>query len=421
MANRSLHNALTDTAVKSAKQGVKPYTMPDGNGLQLLIKPNGSKVWEVRYTLNGKTTKTTIGTYPTVKLADARKKRDEYKEMAQKGINPVQAKREAKQAAIASIKGQFHLVVREWADSLTCSASYTKKRYRAFERDVFPYFCKYDQGHKILSSRHIAEIEHDELFKIIKTKEIAAPETAKRIYQDLRSVWEFAISSGYTEAMTPLKIKKSTLPRPPVRHYPKITDEDILRELLQAIDKYKGQPITRLMLKFVTIVPLRAENLCALRWEQIDLEKGVLSIKRAEMKVKDSNLPDFVVPLPRQATEILRETYILTGWGQWVFHGLKNIHAPINKETGNKALRLMGFTDEAAGRKQTLHSFRGTFRSLVETYRQEHGKPHEVMERCLDHHEKNRAVRAYAHRADYAEQIGQLLQWWADYLDGLKK
>jgi integrase len=220
--------------------------------------------------------------------------------------------------------------------------------------------------------------------------------------------------------MTPLKIQKSTLPKPPKRHYPKITDEAILKELLLAIDSYTGQPITRLMLKFVSLIPLRAENLCTLRWDQIDRRKGLLGIERADMKVKDPNLPDFIVPLPKQARDVLDELHPLTGWGTWVFHGLKDIHGPINRETGNKALRLMGFTDAKAGRKQTLHSFRGTFRSLVETHRQEHGAPFEVMERCLDHHEKNAAARAYSHQADYTKQIGELFQWWADYLEGIK-
>ncbi len=420
MANRSIHKALTDTAARAAKAQEKPYTLPDGNGLQLLIKPNGSKVWEIRYTVHGKAKKTTAGTYPATTLKQAREKRDEYKALAQQDINPVQAKREAKQAKIAEQKGQFHLVVQEWADALQCGKAYADKRYRAMERDLFPYFCKYDSSHNIVSSKHIAEIEHGELNKAIQAKAVATAETAKRLYQDSKLIWEHAISHGYTEVMTPLKIKKSVLPKPKKKHYPKITDEAALKELLEAIDRYKGQPITRLMLKFVAIVPLRAENLCKLRWEQVDLEKGVLTIRRAEMKVKDSNLPDFIVPLPHQAVEVLTEVHQLTGWGQWVFHGLQNIHAPINTETGNKALRIMGFTDEEAGRKQTLHSFRGTFRSLVETHRQEHGASFETMERCLDHQEKRAEVRAYSHKSDYTKQMGELFQWWSDYLDGVK-
>jgi integrase len=419
MANRSIQNALTDTAVKNAKPKEKPYTMPDGNGLQLLIKPNDKKSWEVRYTVNGKMKKTSIGTYPSVTLKEARIKRDEFKALAYKGIDPIQAKREAKQQQEAEEKGQFHLVVQEWADNLTCTKTYATKRYRAMERDVFPYFCKYDKTHAIESSKHISKIEHGELNKAIQTKAIATPETAKRLYQDFKLIWEHAISHGYTEVMTPLKIKKSVLPKPKKKHYPKITDETTLKQLLNKIDTYHGQPITRLMLKFVSVIPLRAENLCKLRWEQIDMEKGVLTIKRAEMKVKDDNLPDFIAPLPHQAIDILKEVQQITGWGKWVFHGLKDMHSPINAETGNKALRAMGFNDEENGRKQTLHSFRGTFRSLVETHRQKHNANFETMERCLDHHEKRAEVRAYSHEADYQQQMGELFQWWSDYLENL--
>jgi integrase len=198
--------------------------------------------------------------------------------------------------------------------------------------------------------------------------------------------------------MTALKISKSSLPKPKPKHYPKITNEDTLRELLNATDNYKGHPITRSMLKFVVRIPLRAENLCKLRWEQIDMDNCIMTIARHEMKVKDAQLPDFVVPLPHQVMEILRDVHQLTGWGKWVFHGLKNIHAPINAETGNKALRAMGFNDESRGKKQTLHSYRGTFRSLVETNRQEHGAPFEVMERCLDHHEGSLEILCHSDR-----------------------
>ena len=406
--------------VKGAKPAEKAYTMADGDGLQLLVKPNGSKLWEVRYTVKCKAKKTSVGSYPIVTLSAAREKALEYRRLAYEGTDPIDAKKEEKRAAEAAQNGQLHLVVREWADSLTCSKTYADKRYRAFERDIFPYFCKYDSLHNVLSSQHISEIRHEDLFKAIKAKEVQTPETAKRLYQDAKLIWEFAISCGYTEIMTPLKIRKSALPKPQIKHYAKITDESVLKELLQEIENYKGQPITRFMLRFVTLIPLRAENLCKLRWEQIDLEKGILTIRRSEMKVKDGNLPDFVVPLPKQAIEVLKEVHVLTGWGTWVFHGLQNIHAPINTETGNKALRIMGFNDEEAGRKQTLHSFRGTFRSLVETYRQSHNNPFEVMERCLDHHEKNTAARAYSHKADYSRQMGELFQWWADFIESFK-
>jgi hypothetical protein len=138
------------------------------------------------------------------------------------------------------------------------------------------------------------------------------------------------------------------------------------------------------------------------------------------MKVKNKNLPDFKIPLPYQAIVILKEIKEVTGWGKWVFHGVRNNLEHANKESGNKALRALGFNDEVRGRKQTLHSFRGTFRSLAETYHDRHGARFEVMERVLDHHETKSSVRAYTHKADYTGQMRELLQWWADYLDEVK-
>lgn len=214
MANRAIKYALTDTEIKKAKANEKPYTLPDGNGLQLLVKTNGSKVWEIRYTIHGKTTKTTAGTYPTVSLASARKKRDEYKQLAQEGKNPVEVKRKKEIEVKREQEGQFHIVVKEWADNLKCSEGHAKKRYRAFERDIFPYFCKYDKNHKIESSRHIKDIGHAELLKAIKEKERTAPETAKRLFQDSRLLWQYAISHDYTEVLITLKIDKTVLPKP---------------------------------------------------------------------------------------------------------------------------------------------------------------------------------------------------------------
>jgi integrase len=171
------------------------------------------------------------------------------------------------------------------------------------------------------------------------------------------------------------------------------------------------------MLQFVAIIPIRAKNLTTLRWDMVDFEKSTITIPRSEMKDNDPNLPDFTIPLPRQAITILKETFNLTGWGRWVFCGIKDIHGPINNETGNKALRQMGFVDEKNGRKQTLHSFRGTYRSLVDTHQREHNAAYEVKTIVLDHHEQNKTERAYSHMADYTDQMRNLLQWWSDFLD----
>ena len=152
----------------------------------------------------------------------------------------------------------------------------------------------------------------------------------------------------------------------------------------------------------------------------IDWENKVITLPRIIMKNKDENLPEFTLALPKQVIEILKDTQQITGWGTWIFHGISNFHNHISLETCNKALRSMGFNDEANGRKQSLHSFRGTFRSLADTRHQEHQASFETKEAILDHHTTNTTVKAYNHKADYTEQMRSLSQWWANYLDELK-
>lgn len=429
MANR-ITTPLTDTRIKNAKPNAKKYTLSDGNGLQLLIKPDGKKIWEIRYTVNGKAKATTAGNYPAVSLREARLRRDEIKAKASSGIDPVQEKREIKKAKeeeekakADAVHAQFHNVVYEWLSTLKSAEITATKRKRAFERDLFPHFCTYDENHEIISSKPINEITHGALLKVITEKGKTAAETASRIFADCKQLWRYAVSHEYTDLDITMRIDKASVPKAEAKHRPKITDEKILGELLRAIDDYPcdGGMIVRNLLRFVSLIPLRAENLCALRWDQVDLEKAIITIPRSEMKLKNKNLPDCIMPLSSQALEILKELHSHTSWGQWVFHGLKDIKEHVNNESGNKALRLMGFTDEKSGRKQTLHSFRGTYRSLAETYHEQHGARFEVMERVLDHHEGNKVVRAYTHKADYTEQMRELLQWWADFLDKTKK
>lgn len=421
---------LTDTEIKKAKSAEKDYKLFDGGGLFLLIKPTGGKLWRLKYLFEGKEKLISLGTYPETTLAEARVKRDEYKREIAKGIDPSAERKESKakieEKAIeeqAAIEGQFHRVAYEWLATLKDVESTQNKRKASFEKDIFPYLCTYNEQHIIISSKHIKEITHPELLKILKIKERTAPEVAKRRFNDCKRLWKYAINHGYTEINVPDRITNDAfLPRKE-KHYPKITDEKILGELLRGIDDYKGEGgiIVRNILRFVSIMPLRADNLYKLRWNQVDFEKSIITIPRSEMKVKDQNLPDFVLPLPVQAINILKEVREVTGWGRWVFHGVRENLKHANKESGNKALRSMGFVDEKNGRKQTVHSFRGTFRSLSETYAREHGVSFEVRERALDHHEENKVVRAYTHKANYTEQMRELMQWWADFLDTTKK
>jgi integrase len=203
---------------------------------------------------------------------------------------------------------------------------------------------------------------------------------------------------------------------------PKITDLEILKELVNAIYNYNGGYSLRNALKFVLHVPLRAENLCNLKWSYIDFEKNILTIPREEMKLKNINLEDFKMPLTNEVIAILNEQKQIqtkfTDLKEYVFLGTNHTD-PINKESPNRALERLGFNDEKRGCKIRLHGFRGTFRSMIDTLDTKNKFSFDVKERALDHHEKNQVARAYNHKADYYEQLKPLMNYWSEYLIGI--
>lgn len=87
--------ALTDTACKNAKGREKPYKRGDGGGLYLLINPDGSKYWRMKYRFFEKEKLLSFGTYPLITLAEAREQRDIAKKQISKGIDPSKAKKDA--------------------------------------------------------------------------------------------------------------------------------------------------------------------------------------------------------------------------------------------------------------------------------------------------------------------------------------
>ncbi|AAP76866.1 tyrosine-type recombinase/integrase [Helicobacter hepaticus] len=278
------------------------------------------------------------------------------------------------------------------------------------------------QKKEIVSSLHIRDIHHSQISKIIMQLQLRIPEGAKRLLAHCYNIWQFALSRGLAEFNIIANIDKKTILLPKSdRHYAKITDRVVLGELMRAIDSYPNSIIIKCALQFVAIIPLRASNLALLKWEYIDFESKTLTIPRGNMKVKSNHLTDFTLPLPRQAIEILQEIKQFTGWGKLVFHASTKIHSPLVMESLNKALRSMGFADEKRGRKQTIHSFRGTFRSLCNTYQSEHNASFEIKEAVLDHKVGNRVTEAYLYKVEYVEQIRPLLQWWADFLDRVRE
>lgn len=400
---------LSEKEIKNAKPKEKAYTLADGKGLQLLIAPDGRKAWEFIYLSPKlhKRRKTSFGVYPSVTLADARAKREEWQNLIKQGIDPIDDKREVKAEVKREKESNFANVVKLWLEDQErrLSGNTHKRKKALFENTVL----------KAFGERSIDEIDHTEIIKIIEIKAIQTPETSRRLFTYLNDLWQFAVSRKHCKHNIIADIhKKSTLPTVKKVNYPKIVEPTILKELVTTLYRYHGHYSTKNALKFVLHVPLRASNLVTLRWSFIDFEKQLLTIPRQEMKSKDKNVNDFTLPLTDEAIAILKEQYLFTSNKEYVFVADSGKH--LNQETPNRALERLGFNDEVRGRRQRLHSFRGTFRSIAETNQMAHRCSYESREKVLDHAIGTQTERAYTNKADYTEEMRLLLSWWSKYV-----
>jgi len=397
---------LNDTKLKKLTyQKIKSNTYSDGQGLSLIVRPDNSKIWEFRYTspTEHKRRKTTFKNYPEISLSVARTKRDEYINLINKGIDPIDYHKAIKEESKNKIKGLFETIFNEWIEKQEEDlAPSTYKRKRALIiNDVVSQFKR----------RTISSIKHPEVVTILENKSKTAPETAKRLFNYLDNLWRYATMKGYCKFNIISNIHKSILKKTPNNSYAKITDSGILKELINELYSYNGHISTRNLLKFVLHVPLRASNLVTLKWSYIDFDRKLLTIPRELMKNKNNILPNFTMPLSDEVMEILQEQYTYTSNRSYIFVGDKGGH--IHPETGNQVLKKLDFNNEKKERKQRMHSFRGTFRSIVET---EHNASETVKEIALDHYTKDRISLVYKHKANYEKQLRELMNWWSEFI-----
>ena len=406
-------NILKDKEIKEAKAKEKLYFFNDGGGLRLAVKPNGTKLWEFRFTINSKRNVTTFKTYPTVTLEQARKKRDEYQKLINDGINPIEYFKQLKEENILDKNGMFLNISFEWLkkEEARTSPNTHINKVRAFEKDIIPF----------LKNKHIKEIAIKDVVKILEIKLLQSHDVATKIFSYLDSLFRYSVYKGYCNRNILNDIKRGDIiPSKKYRHYSKITDIDKFKELVNSIYTYNGSHSVRGALKLVLHLPFRAENVCNLKWEYVDFEKKVITIPRSEMKIKDINLDDFKLPMSEEVENILRDQYEISGYQEWVFLGTNN-RSPINSESPNKALKIMGFNDEVNGKKITLHGFRGTCRSLLDTLDIENKFSFEAKEKLLDHHNNSKVVRAYTNKSDYLNHIMPIVEFWSEFILSLRK
>ncbi|MFS8035676.1 tyrosine-type recombinase/integrase [Xanthobacter sp. AM11] len=392
---------LTDTALRTAKAVDKPYKMADGAGLYLLVNPTGSRLWRLKYRIEGREKLLAIGSYPDVSLAKARERREEARRLIAAGADPSALKKQTREEAKAAPGNTFRAVACEHLAKLTREglADITLAKRRWLLDFAYPHFGDLD----IAAVTSVAVLE--------ALREIEAKghhETARRLRSVIGSVFRYAIATARIEN-DPTFALRGALTTPKVRHRAAVTTPAELGKLLRAIDGYRGQPATTAALRLMPLLFPRPGELRAARWSEFDLDNAVWSIPAERMKMRRAHR----IPLPPQAVAILRDLYAITAGEDFAFPCIGAAKKPISENTLNGALRRLGFGPDVA----TAHGFRATATTLLN----ESGlwNP-DAIERQLSHAENNEVRRAYL-RGEHWEERGRMMAWWADYLDALRE
>ncbi len=383
---------LTDTKVKALKPKDKPYKVSDARGLYIHIQANGSKYWRLKYRFAGKEKLLSIGTYPDVSLADAREEMLAAKRQLRKNLDPSIEKKKLN----VNLENTFEGIAREWHSKQVnlWSEKHAKQVLKSLQDDIFPY----------LGSRPISEITSPDLLAVLRRIENrGALDILGRVRQRCDAVFKYAIATG-NATYNPAADLVHALKSPKKRNYNSLKKEE-LPELLDALEKYPGDPITKLGLKLLLLTFVRTGELIGARWEEINWDEHMWTIPAERMKKKREHL----VPLSIQTNSVLEELKPFTARYEHILASPRKSWQPISNNTLLYGLYRMGFHSRMTG-----HGFRTT----ASTTLNEVGFNPDAIERQLAHVPGNK-VRGVYNKAEYLPERIKMMQAWADLLEDM--
>ncbi|WP_241624710.1 tyrosine-type recombinase/integrase [Rosenbergiella epipactidis] len=389
---------LNARQVDTAKAQEKPYKLSDGGGLYLLVNPTGSKYWRLKYRVAGKEKLLSVGVYPDVTLADARSKREDAKRIIATGGDPSQEKQAEKAAKVLAVQNSFESIAIEWHNHKkeNWSQGYAEDILEYLTKDIFPFIGK----------RAINEIKPAEMLAVLrKMEQRGVLDKLKKTRQACRQIFTHAVITGRAEN-NPVTDLSGALKAPKQKHFPHLNVEEI-PAFLTELNKYSGSMITRIATKLLMITGLRTIELRTTEWADIDFDKGIWQIPAERMKMRRPH----IVPISRQARELLEELHQLTGRGRYVFHGRNDAGKPMSEASINQVIKRIGYDGKATG-----HGFRHTLSTILH----EQGYNSAWIETQLAHVDKN-SIRGTYNHAQYLEGRRTMLQDYADYLDALER
>ena len=389
-------NRLTELAIRNAKCGSKRKKLSDGGSMYLELHPNGGKYWRMNYQFQKKEKTLALGVWPQTSLVEARHKRDEAKMLLKSGKDPNLEKKKLKSNAVLDQGNTFGSISEEWFERMQheWSEDYFHDSKRAFELHVLPY----------LKDIPISEIEHAEIKSVLsRMEEQRKFVAAKKVLQKLDRIFRFANRNDYCKH-NPVILLKDDIITPKKKNQPALEESD-LPEFLKKLDDINVYITTKMGLRMVMLTLTRTKEIRHSTWDEFDLEsdKPVWRIPADRMKMNR----DHMVPLSRQAVEVLKKVKRFSRGDQFVFEQKNNPQKPMSENTMLYAMYRMGYHGRA-----TVHGFRATASTILN----EKGFRSDVIELLLAHVEKNQ-VRAAYNRAEYLDERREILQWWAYHLD----
>ncbi|HFG6909857.1 TPA: tyrosine-type recombinase/integrase [Acinetobacter baumannii] len=385
---------LTDAQVRKIKPLEKKKRYSDEKGLYLEVTSAGGKFWRLKYRFNGRESTLTIGSYPEITLAQARRARDEARIQLYQNIDPNAVKNQRLQQIDESIL--FKSLAMEWMEdrkAVIKEATYLRD-LSVFEKDLFP----------ALGNLPIDQIKgKDVLACAKKIEERGAQEMAKRSIPLAGRIFRFAIRKGIIEHDPTPHLQEALKPRK-VKHMARL-DISEFPAFLERMDRYHGNLIIKSALQLMTLTFVRTAELRLMEWDEIDFENKLWRIPADKMKMA---LPH-IVPLSKQAIEILDLIRPITGIKQYVFYNYSTAK-PISSNALLCAIRTMGYNG-----KMTGHGFRG----LASTTLHEQGYMHDAIEVQLAHKVGNAVSQAYNH-AQHMDYRIKMMQEWSDFIDSLR-
>ena len=396
---------LTELEIKKAEIKDKDYNLSDGDGLYFIVRKNGSKFFRLDFRYGGKRLSMSLGTYPKISLKEARDKKDECKKLLSENINPISEKRVKKSSESLTLG----MIIDEWLELRAKSSSdATVIQNRRMLKNITNW----------LGNIAIKDIKRVDIINILeKIQSKGVIETAHRLLSLMNKIYMFAVTKEYIEHNIIADIDKKSVLIPSNKniHHPAITNPKEIKELINDVnhieEKLKSDISVIFIFKIIPYVFVRSENIRLMRWDELDLEKGIWEIPKEKMKTHI----DFVCPLSRQAVDIIKQIEPYSRHrSEFVFPSPSKNDRGVSGATLSDTLNRLGYKN-----RHTFHGFRSMFSTIAYEYYKEHGFHSDIIESCLAHKEKNRVKAAYNRESKYKyfEEKKELMQWWADWLD----